>query len=78
MAVEVEPVHSHIRGGAGDPDGRPPSAAGHVGHARAGVRLEAGVEIGNGGQPLLAEELEEGRPVLGRLRLADVRAECPP
>ena len=36
------------------------------------------MELGHGRQPLLAEEVEEGRPVLSGLRFADVRAERAP
>ncbi len=77
--VEVEAVHAGIGVRQGDGDARPAGAAGEVGDAsrgriRRGGPGEAGVEVGDGGEPLPTQEAEEDGAVLLGLALAQVGA----
>lgn len=61
--VEVETVDADLRVGAGECDARLAGAACDVGHAGRWVGLQAGVQIGHGGQPVGGEFVDEHRPV---------------
>ena len=68
--VEVVAVDGDLRVGAGDRDARPPGAAGDVGDSGGRVGEEPLVDVGDGRQPLGAEQVGEERPVRVSLRVA--------
>ncbi len=75
LRVDVEPVDAAVGVARGHRDGRPAGAGRDVRHTAAG--LEPSVDIGDGREPLLREQVAEHGPVGQLLRLDETRVHRP-
>ena len=72
--IEIDADEACVRVGAGHRQRRPALAAADIGHQGGRVLLKSRIQVGDGGQPLLPEQMREGRAVEVGLAVAHVVA----